>query len=98
MDYLAEAKRAVEATHGCKAQHLETVSVREVFRGTVAWEGAVEVFAISDHAKAKHCYAWGYANEERGGKFDFVTVLEVPPVTSPQTAVRAAIAAQARAK
>lgn len=93
MDYLAEAKNAVEKSHGCTAIHVKTVPVREVFQGKVAWEGDVEVFAIDGHAKAKRCYAWGYANEKREGKFDFVTVLEIQPVVSPQTAVKAAIAA-----
>ncbi len=97
MNYLAEAKTAVERSHGCTAQHVETVPVREVFQGKTAWQGTVEVFTIQGHAKAKRAYAWGYPNEDRGGKFDFVTVLEIPPVMSPQTAVKAAIVAQARA-
>jgi len=93
MDYLAEARNAVEQSHGVTAKHVETVPVTEMFRGKVAWDGEVEVFAIEGHAKAKRCYAWGYSNEKRGGKYDFVTVLEIPPVTSAQTAVQVAIAA-----
>lgn len=76
--------------------HEITVPVREMFQGKVAWDGEVEVFAITGHAKAKRCYAWGYPNEKRGGKYDFVTVLEIPPVVSPETAVKAAIVAKAR--
>lgn len=91
MDYLAEAKNAVEKSHGVTAKHLETVPVREMFKGRVAWVGEVEVFAIEGHTKAKRCYAWGYPNEKRKGKYDFVTVLEIPPVTSPETAVKVAI-------
>lgn len=94
MDYLDEARKAIEASHGCKAVHERTVPVREMFQGKVAWEGEVEVFTITGHAKAKRCYAWGYPNEKRGGKYDFVTVLEIPPVTSPALAVKAAIAAK----
>ena len=93
MDYLDETRKAIEASHGCKATHERTVPVREMFKGQVAWEGEVEVFAITGHAKAKRCYAWGYPNEKRGGKYDFVTVLEIPPVVSPETAVKAAIRA-----
>lgn len=96
MDYLAEAKKAVERSHNCTAQHVQTVAVREVFQGKTAWEGDVEVFDLTAHPKAKRAYAWGYANEVRGGKFDFIAVLEVPPVTSPQTAVKAAIVAEGR--
>jgi hypothetical protein len=58
----------------------------------------VEVFTITNHPKAKRAYAWGYANEASGGKYDFVIVLEIPPVTSPETAVRVAIAAEAKAR
>lgn len=96
MDYLAEAKKAVEQSHGCTARHVETVPVIELFQGKTAWEGDVEVFAIEGHPRAKRAYAWGYPNENRDGKFDFVAVLEIPPVTSPQTAVKAAIVAQAK--
>src|SRR6266516_1999511 len=98
MDYLAEAKKAIEVTHRCIAAHVETVPVREVFRGETIWNGDVEVFTLANHAKAKRAYAWGYANEARGGKFDFVTVLEIPPVTSPQTAVKIAVAAEGKSK
>lgn len=98
MDYLAEARKAVEAMHGCTATYAETVPVREAFRGKTVWEGEVEVFTLANHPKAKRAYAWGYANEARGGKFDFVTVLEIPPVISPQTAVKMAIAAEAKSQ
>ena len=91
MDYLDEARKAIEASRGCKAVHESTVPVREMFQGKVAWDGEVEVFTVSGHPKAKRCYAWGFPNEKRGGKYDFVTVLEIPPVTSPETAVKAAI-------
>ena len=97
MNYLDEAKKAVEVMHGCSAKHVETVPVREVFRGQVAWEGDVEVFTLTNHPKAKRAFAWGYAKGQDAAKREFVTVLEVPPVTSPQTAVKVAIAAHARA-
>lgn len=95
-DYLGEAKAAMERSHKCKASHVETVPVLEVFQGKTAWEGEVEVFDLVGHPKTKRAYAWGYANEERGGKLDFVTVLEIPPVNSPQTAVKAVIVATAK--
>lgn len=95
-DYLAEAKSAVERSHNCTAAHLETVPICEVFQGRTAWEGEVEVFALTGHPKAKRAYAWGYSNEKRGGKLDFVTVLEIPPVKSAQSAVQTVIAATAK--
>ncbi|CAN5465876.1 hypothetical protein BH09VER1_BH09VER1_25930 [soil metagenome] len=80
---------AVEKASGCKAEHLESALVTETFRGEVVWEGVVEVFTLVGHAKAKHAYGWAFQDEEER----FVTVLELPPVVSPETAVRAAIAA-----
>jgi hypothetical protein len=66
-----------------------------MFLNKITWEGVVEVFDITGHPKAKRCYAWVHnaLNFETGKDEDqFVTVLEIPPVDSPQTAVRASIA------
>jgi hypothetical protein len=57
-----------------------------------AWEGVVEAFALTGHPKAKRAYAWSFLD---GKEARYVTVLEVPPVESPQTAVRAYIANEA---
>ena len=84
---------AIKAVHGCDAEHAETVPIKEIFRGQTAWEGNVEVFNVTGHAKAKRCYAWGY--RERG-EWEITAVLELPPVISPETAVKVAIAASAR--
>ena len=54
---------------------------------------AVEAFDIQGHPKARRCYAWSY---EEGGETQYVTVLEIPPVDSAETAVKVAIAASAR--
>jgi hypothetical protein len=86
-------REAIRVMHRCAAVHLESVPIREMFGANVAWEGVVEVFAIQGHPKAKRCYAWNY---ELGAASQFVTVLEIPPVTDAQTAVRASIVAEAK--
>jgi hypothetical protein len=91
--YLAEISKAIEATHGCKAAHVATEHVNEVFRAEVAWDGDVEIFEVS-HPKAKRCYAWGY--EITKGDWAVISVLGIPPVVSAETAVKVAIAAQAK--
>lgn len=91
--YRDELSKAIAATHGAKAVWLESVPVTEVFRGETAWEGVVEVFTLSDHPKTKRCYAWGYKD---GKEWAITSVLEIPPVLSPETAVKVAIAARAR--
>lgn len=83
----------IEHLHGVKATWIESVPVREVFNKLVAWEGEVEVFALDGHPKAKKCYAWQYRDKD---ETKTVTVLEIPPVDSPQTAVQVAIANEAR--
>jgi hypothetical protein len=90
MTYLERLEHAIREVHGCEAKHAATTAVTDFFRGKVAWQGEVETFDLVGHLKAKRAYAWGY---EDGGKWDVVTVLEIPPVESPETAVRVAVAA-----
>lgn len=86
-------QRAVEMAAECPAMHLESVPVVEMFREQVMWQGMVEVFAISAHPRAKKAYGWRF---EDNGVERCTAVLEIPPVESPNTAVRAAIAARAQ--
>jgi hypothetical protein len=92
-DYLAHLRTAIQATHGVESRHVESVPVKEVFKGKIVWDGDVEVFDILGHAKAKRCFAWGY---QEHGQNHAVAVLEIPPVVSPETAVKAAIVAEGR--
>jgi len=96
MEYLAELKHAIRQSHGCEATHAESVPVKEVFRGEVAWDGIVEVFDITGHPKAKRCYAWGHPVER--GPREITTVLKMPPVVSVEIAVKIAIATRAPLK
>ena len=66
---------------------------REVFQGQTAWVGIVEEFALTGHPKATTCYAWSYRD---GGTTHTTTVLALPPVDSPEIAVKVAIAAEAK--
>jgi hypothetical protein len=96
MDYFGELQAKIYLLHGCGARHRQTVPVKEIFEGKTVWDGEVEVFDLIGHATAKRCYAWGYANEKQPDKLDVVTVLEISPVVSPETAVKAAIASRVR--
>lgn len=80
-----------EHLHKCSAEHLRSVHVKEVFQGETAWEGDVEVFKLTGHPKAKVCYGWSYGEPEQ-----FITILELPPVVSPETAVKVGVAYQAK--
>jgi hypothetical protein len=90
MSYIDELKKAIRNLHGCEAEHLETVPIKETFQGETVWEGKVEVFDLVGHPKAKRCYAWSHATDDRGQGKRYVAVLELPPVDSPQSAVKIA--------
>jgi hypothetical protein len=90
-DYIGEIQAAFLKLHGCEASYVETVPVVEEFQGTTVWQGDVEVFDIRGHPKATRGYGWGHATGEYDQGWRYFTVLELPPVTSPQTAVQAAI-------
>lgn len=96
-DYLDRLKSAIEGLHKCPARYLHTQAVEETVRGETVWIGDVEVFTLTGHPKAKICHAWS----SRKGKNDkgeerVFAVLEIPPVNSPQTAVRASIVSDAK--
>ena len=86
-------RHAIKEMHGGDSRHVESVPVHEVFHGQTAWQGTVEVFDLIGHPKAKRAYAWSFKD---GDIIRSVAVLELPPVDSPQSAVKVAIAAKAR--
>jgi hypothetical protein len=90
---ITKLKDAIETTHHCKARHIKSEPVIELFRGEVAWDGVVETFDLEGHPKAKRCYAWSAIEN---GEPKYTTVLEIPPVDSPDSAVKVAIAAKGR--
>ncbi len=93
MKDIALLQKAIRETHGCDSRHVESVPVVEQFEGKTAWRGTVEVFDLIGHPKAKRAYAWTYRD---GDQNKTVAVLEIPPVDSPQSAVKVAIVAKAR--
>jgi hypothetical protein len=56
----------------------------------------VEVCTLSGHPKAKKAYAWSHPDGPEDMGETFVTVLEIPPIETPVTAVRASIIADAK--
>jgi hypothetical protein len=97
-DYLTRLKLAIEHLHDCGATWRQSVPVHEVFRGQTVWQGEVEVFDLTGHSKAKVCYGWSHPDGLDDKTERFVTVLEIPPVKSPQTAVQVSIVKDAKGK
>lgn len=90
-NYLARLQTVIMQLHNCGAMWSETVFVKEMYGGKTLWNGEVEVFDLFNHPKAKRCYGWSYDEPEK-----FITVLELPPVTDAQSAVRVGVAYQVK--
>ena len=83
-------RKAILDLHGCKATWIESVHVKEKFGLDIVWEGIVSIFEIKGHHQATKCYAWS-SPIEGSKKRRFYAVLHIPPVDSPEKAVRASI-------
>lgn len=90
-EFIERLKLKIERVHNCVARHSGSLPVKEVLNGQTVWEGDVEVFFLDGHPKAKRCYGWSFGEPE-----EFITVLELNPVDSPETAVKVAAAYQTR--
>ncbi|MGH9710209.1 MAG: hypothetical protein ACRD37_06660, partial [Candidatus Acidiferrales bacterium] len=91
MSYIEELRGVIKKLHGVDSRHVASVSVKEEFQGKTVWDGFVEVFELVGHPKASKVYAWAHDTDNPKQPRKHVTVLHVPPVTSPLLAVRAAI-------
>ena len=85
-----DLKRAVERLHHCQASFLEDLAVVEMFGEETVWGGVVSVFGIKRHPQATKCYVWS-SPIEGSTRRRYYAVLHIPPVDSPEKAVRACI-------
>jgi hypothetical protein len=58
-------------------------------RARQLWQGDVEVFDLNGYRKAVRCYGW-----TRGEPEEFITLLELPPVTDAASEVMVGVAYQ----
>ena len=49
--YIQALRDAIRHMHGCVSRYIETVPVKEDFKGQAAWEGDVEIFDLNDRAR-----------------------------------------------
>ncbi len=97
MSYITKLQNAIQYLYHCDSKHVGTIAVTERFLAfgcDTLWQGEVEVFEISGHAKARRAYAWLHRVEGEQRQLRYVAVLEVEPITSAEEAVKAAIAAE----
>jgi len=90
-----ELEEAIRKAHGCDSEHIESVKVVEKSGRRIAWKGTVEVFRLIAHPKAQLAYGWTY---EDGHVTRCTTVLGIPPVDSPQTAIKVGVARKTQDK
>ena len=88
-------RKAIRDLHGCKSRWVAVSDVRETFKGELVWSGPVHTFALVRHPSAKTCYAWA-TPVEGSDRFRYYAVLSVPPIDSPEQAIRAAIISDGR--
>ena len=88
-EYIAELQAAFLRLHGGDATYVDTVPVIEEFEDKTIWQGDVEVFDIRGHPNATRGYGWGHVTGEQDQGRRYFTVLELPPVDSPQAAIKA---------
>jgi hypothetical protein len=96
VNHIEELQDVIRKLHGSESTHVETVPVKETFQGQTVWEGKVEVFALHDHPKASRVYAWSHDTDDADSPRRHVTVLHIPPATSPLKAVQASIVSDYR--
>src|SRR5205807_7418775 len=96
MSYIEELRHVIRRLHKAEETHLESVPVKETFQGKTVWDGIVEVFELHGHPKSTHAYAWAHETDSPKKPTRHVAVLRIPPVVSPETAVRAAIVQEFR--
>jgi hypothetical protein len=95
MNDIAELQGIIRKLHGVESTHIETVPVKETFRGQTVWEGYVEVFDV-DHPKTSRIYAWSHDTDDPSNPRRHVTVLHLPPAITPLRAVQASIVSDVR--
>ncbi len=91
MSDIAALQDAIHKLHQARATHVKSVPVRETHQGRTVWEGVVEVFRLRGHPMTNRIYGWSYDTDDPKQPKKYVTVLHIPPVVSPQTAVQAVI-------
>jgi hypothetical protein len=94
MTEIDRLQKTIFDLHGCDSKHIAPIYVREIYEGKTAWEGAVELFLLLYHQRAKEAFAWSYKADDQRTRY--VAVLAVPPIVTATDAVRAYFALRTR--
>jgi hypothetical protein len=83
--YIQFLRNTIQTQHGCNSRYVQTVAVKFEGNRQNGWHGNVEVFDMAGHPQARQCYAWGFKDE--AGHWQYVAILKISPIDSPQKAV-----------
>jgi hypothetical protein len=83
---------AIEKRGNCKAAYYQTQPVRIALDGVILWKGKVECFKLQGHPQATLAFGWGFENAQK--KIEYITVIGVPPLDNPISAVKAFLASR----
>jgi hypothetical protein len=85
-----DLKKAIKDLYHYKASHLKEVALIEKYGPSTVWRGIVHIFKITGHPETDICYAWS-SPIDGSKKRRYYSVLKIPPIDSPEKAVRATI-------
>ena len=91
-EYRNTVQDAIEGRAKCPAVYQGTQPIKFSMDGKVLFNGKVEVFQLKDHPQAKLAFGWGFENDKK--KWEYITVLGVPPLDTPLAAVKGYVAAR----
>ena len=90
--YKVELLEAIEHRANCKAGYLHTQPVRIVEENKVVWQGKIEVYQLVGHPQAQKAFGWGIPGAQK--KMEYITVVGIPPLDNPVSAVKAFLASR----
>lgn len=80
--------RTISDRHRCDSLHEQTVPLNLQDGENAVWSGHVEVFELIGHPIATLCYAWIQPIGAAAHRNRVITVMAIPPIISPELAVR----------
>ena len=89
-------KAVIEREHGGTATFIGTELVTAMWQGLIAWQGVVQVYALTGEAQFKTVYAWLDHPDGSGAPRPVHTALKGGAINTPWDAVNASIVAKHR--
>ena len=86
-------KAVIEGEYGGTATFIGVEPVTAMWQGRIAWQGVVQIYALTGTAQFKTVYAWLAHPDGSGNRRQMYTALRAGAVNTPWDAVNTAVAA-----